>query len=311
MYDGSTSRRITVVANPKSGNSNLALDAALTRLQRAGTATIERPEGPGGIARAVEAARAQGHDVVLAGGDGTVNAALGALRKADRPFGLLPMGTANDLARTLGIPTDLEAAADIIAAGHVRRIDMSTVNGHPFVNVASIGLAVEVALRHRGPRKRRLGVLNYPLVWWEAYRAMRPFRVRITCDQAVRDERCIMLAVGNGRHYGGGLTVHEDAWIDDGQLTLYFVKSAGSLQLMKMLPAFLSEPSIARNVPCRCAASGSGLRRDGPSASTRMVRSLPKHLPTSRYSPVRYGCLRRQWRLVRDRPAKRSHGRPE
>ena len=238
MYDGGTSRRITVVANPKSGNSDLALDAALTRLQRVGIATLERPEGPGGIARAVEVAGAEGRDVVLAGGDGTVNAALSALWKTDRPFGLLPMGTANDLARTLGIPTDLEAAAAIIAAGHVRRIDMSTVNGHPFVNVASIGLAVEVALRHRGPRKRRLGVLNYPLVWWEAYRAMRPFHVRITCDHVVRNERCIMLAVGNGRHYGGGLTVHEDARIDDGQLTLYFVKSAGSLQLMKMLPAF-------------------------------------------------------------------------
>lgn len=238
MYDGGTSRRITVVANPRSGNANTGLDAALTRLQRAGIATLERPEGPGAIARAVAAVAAQGHDVVIAGGDGTVNAALAALKDADRPFGLLPMGTANDLARTLGIPTDLEAAAAIIAAGHVRRIDMSTVNGHPFVNVASIGLAVEVALRHRGPRKRRLGVLNYPLVWWKAYRAMRPFRVRVTCDEMVRDERCIMLAVGNGRHYGGGLTVHEDARIDDGQLTLYFVKSAGSLQLMKMLPAF-------------------------------------------------------------------------
>ncbi|MGE4219124.1 MAG: lipid kinase [Alphaproteobacteria bacterium] len=238
MFDGSTSRRIAVVANPGSGNAGIGLDAALNRLQRAGVATVRRPEGDGGIARAVEAAGMEGYDIVLAGGDGTVNAALPALRKVDRPFGLLPMGTANDFARTLGIPTDPEKAAAIVAAGHTRRIDMSTVNGHPFVNVASIGLAVEVALRHRGPRKRRLGVLNYPLVWWEAFRATRPFRVRVTCDGTTIETRCIMLAVGNGRHYGGGLTIHEDARIDDGQLTLYFVKSAGSLQLVKMLPAF-------------------------------------------------------------------------
>lgn len=238
MFDGGTSRRITVIANRKSGNSDADLDAALTRLRSVGAAALERPDGPGGIAAAVEAAAGQGHDIVLAGGDGTVNAALAALHRTGRSFGILPMGTANDFARTLGIPTDLEAAAAIVAAGHTRRIDVSTVNGHHFVNVASIGLAVEVALRHRGPRKRRLGVFNYPLVWWEAYRATRPFRVRIACDDSVRDERCIMLAVGNGRHYGGGLTIHEDARIDDGRLTLYFVKSAGSLQLVKMLPAF-------------------------------------------------------------------------
>ena len=72
------------------------------------------------------------------------------------------MGTANDLARTLGIPDDLEAAADVILAGHRRRIDLGTVNGQPFFNVASIGLSAELA-QPFGGMKRRWGRPGYAL----------------------------------------------------------------------------------------------------------------------------------------------------
>jgi diacylglycerol kinase family enzyme len=78
--------------------------------------------------------------IAVGGGDGTLNAAADCVMQMNRPLGILPMGTANDLARTLGIPADLDAAVQIIAAGRTRRIDLDLVNGHPFFNVASIGL---------------------------------------------------------------------------------------------------------------------------------------------------------------------------
>jgi diacylglycerol kinase family enzyme len=83
--------------------------------------------------------------VAVAGGDGTMNAAAEGLVATGLPLGILPTGTANDLARTLGIEADLEAAVKVIAAGHTRRIDLGLVNGHPFFNVASMGLSAELA----------------------------------------------------------------------------------------------------------------------------------------------------------------------
>ena len=80
------------------------------------------------------------------------------------PLGVLPMGPANDLARTLGVPTDLDAAARVIAEGHTRRIDLGLVNREPFFNVASIGLSAELAQELTREIKRRFGGLGYGLV---------------------------------------------------------------------------------------------------------------------------------------------------
>ena len=80
--------------------------------------------------------------VVIVGGDGTVNAALRGLMETGLPLGILPLGTANDLARTLRIPADPSAAAAVIIGGQMRRIDVDQVNDQFFINVASMGLSV-------------------------------------------------------------------------------------------------------------------------------------------------------------------------
>jgi YegS/Rv2252/BmrU family lipid kinase len=177
--------------------------------------------------------------VVLGGGDGTLNAAASALRDLARPFGLLPLGTANDLARTLGIPFDPAEAAAVIAEGATRRIDLGLIDGAPFFNVASLGLSAEVVREHEseGERKRLLGVLNYPLSAWAAFRRHRPFRAELIIDGEPLRCRCMQIAVGNGRHYGGGMTIDERAEIDDGWLKIYYLKPAGLMAMLWMLPA--------------------------------------------------------------------------
>jgi diacylglycerol kinase (ATP) len=204
------------------------LSVDLRRPEKAASISgIIRGEGPGFDA------------VILGGGDGTVSHSLPALMEAGRPFGLLPMGTANDLARTLGIPFDPAEAAEIVIRGRTRRIDLATINDMPFVNVASIGLGVDIALAHEesGLLKRILGTLNYPISLVRAWNQHRPHRAVVVADGQSRRVRYIQIAVGNGRHYGGGLTISETADIDDGRLYAYILKPVAALTLMRLLPA--------------------------------------------------------------------------
>jgi diacylglycerol kinase (ATP) len=175
--------------------------------------------------------------VILAGGDGTMNAASDALVECRLPFGVLPTGTANDLARTLQIPTDLAEAAAVITGGRRHAIDLGWVNGKHFFNAASVGLAAEIVRYHTHERKRRFWVFAYVLSVRDAYRTTRPFRARLRCDGRELWLRAIQITVGNGRHYGGGMTVSEDAAIDDGWLDVYWLKPGNFWRLLTLFPA--------------------------------------------------------------------------
>jgi diacylglycerol kinase (ATP) len=174
--------------------------------------------------------------VIIGGGDGTLNAAAEALVQTGLPLGILPLGTANDLARTLGIPTQLAGAARVIAEGCSHRIDLGRVNGKHFFNVASLGLSVHIARELRVDIKRRWGVLGYPLTLWRTVEAHRAFGAEIRCDETRMRLRAMQISVGNGRHYGGGMTIAADAEIDDGALDLVSLAPQGLWGLIANLP---------------------------------------------------------------------------
>jgi diacylglycerol kinase (ATP) len=229
-------RPALLFTNKNSGNAQSDLAPAIARLEDGGlSVSVVSPDSVEDLCRRI---RESGDaTVVLAGGDGTMSAAAAALATLGRPFGILPLGTANDLARSLGISFDPVEAAGVIAAGRTRRIDLGVIDGRPFFNVASVGLSAEVAREHEGEGKRRLGVLNYPLSAWAAFRRHRPFRAEIVIDGSRLRCRCTQVAVGSGRHYGGGLTIDESAEVDDGWLRVYYLRPAGLLAMLKVLPA--------------------------------------------------------------------------
>jgi diacylglycerol kinase (ATP) len=175
--------------------------------------------------------------VIVGGGDGTLNAAVDALVDTQLPLGILPLGTANDLARTLGIPNSLSEACKIIAYGDLRRIDLGWVNGKHFFNVASLGLSVKITQRLTKEVKRRWGILAYAAtalqVIWEA----RPFSAEIVLNGKSLRVKTLQIAVGNGRYYGGGMAVVHDATIDDQRLDLYSLEIEHWWQIILLLPA--------------------------------------------------------------------------
>jgi YegS/Rv2252/BmrU family lipid kinase len=173
--------------------------------------------------------------IVLAGGDGTVHAAAPALLRTELPLGILPLGTANDLARAIDLPLDLTQAAEVIAAGNTRRIDVGEVNGQPFFNVAHIGLGAALAGGLTATMKRRFGPLAYPMAAVRALGGLRPFRGEIVAGEERAALRTVGITVGNGRFFGGSGLVAEDAQIDDGLLHLFAISTKNPFRLALIL----------------------------------------------------------------------------
>ncbi len=213
-------RTALVLINQNSRRGKADLGPALAVLRDGGIALVDLSgHDPRALAQAV-AAHPDADLVIVGGGDGTLNAAADGVIACGLPLGILPLGTANDLARTLGLPTDLAAAANVILAGRTQPIDLGRINGQPFFNVASLGLSIEVARAMTAETKRRWGVLGYLLAFWRAARRRRSFRADVRCDQRRKRIHSIQIWIGNGRHFGGGMTVAADAAIDDGMLDL-------------------------------------------------------------------------------------------
>lgn len=243
-----------MVVNRASRHGGEELDAVRAALRAGGLVLDERDCPPGRQLSAMIAAEAPGHDlVILGGGDGTLNAALEGVVAAGLPLGVLPLGTANDLARTLGLPGDPVAAAQAMAAGTHRRIDLGWVNGKHFLNVASIGLSVQITHELSGPLKRRWGRLGYAVGALRAIGRAQPFHAQVRCDQRHWSVEAVQVAIGNGRHFGGGMIVAEDARIDDGRLDLFALKPCGVMGLAGLLPhlRFGRHGTLERVVTCR------------------------------------------------------------
>jgi YegS/Rv2252/BmrU family lipid kinase len=215
-------RSAAVVVNTGSRRGAAAYAEVLTRLEaegvpiRSADAVSHGSRLPQAIGRAV----ADGHDlVIVGGGDGTIGCAAGIIAGSDATLGVLPLGTANDFARTLEVPADAVGACAALAHGDVVDVDLGRVDGRAFLNVASAGLSVGVTQALTPGLKRRLGPLAYPVATLRAYRRHQPFTARLEFPHGDREplelDDLLQVAVGNGRHYGGGNTVSPNAGIDD------------------------------------------------------------------------------------------------
>ena len=227
------------IINSNSRRGAEASGAALAALRADGVElVIAEPEDRRSIDQAIRDQAGHVDLVVLGGGDGTMNAAAAALLDTQLPFAVLPLGTANDLARVLGIPTDPVAAARLVLRGRRNRIDLGRANDRLFFNIATIGLSARLARAMDKQTKKRFGALAYPIT---AVRIGlgRPFHVLVRSAQGVLELDAIQIAVGNGRYHGGGIVVHEAAAIDDQLLHLYVLRPQSVGALLARLPWLL------------------------------------------------------------------------
>ena len=230
--------RVLLIANSHARRGAEPIEPALEVFERAGIEVVQDAVPHGRDAPdAIRRHAGQVDAVVLGGGDGTLHEAAEALVNLGLPVGILPRGTANDLARGLNLPLDLAAAAQVIADGHTRKVDVGEVNGKLFFNVAHIGIGAALSSRLSGGMKKRLGPLAYTLAAARSLAAIRFFRAEIIAGDEQFALRTFGVTVGNGRFFGGSGVVAEDAEIDDGLLHMFALTSKNPIRLLLMLPA--------------------------------------------------------------------------
>jgi YegS/Rv2252/BmrU family lipid kinase len=231
-----------LIVNPAAGGGRAgriapaaerALRAHGIELRREDTRDLEH-------ARELAAAAAAREEAVIAlGGDGLIGALADALRHTPGSvLGVIPGGRGNDLARVLAIPTEPEAAAAIIAAGHTRPLDLGVVEDRAFVGIASAGFDSD-ANRIANEAPAWLGQLVYAYGALRALIAWRPARFELELDPPGERRTYTGYTVGacNSRAYGGGMLAAPDALLDDGQLEVTILEDVSRWAfLTRILP---------------------------------------------------------------------------
>jgi diacylglycerol kinase (ATP) len=229
-----------IILNPSAGSVR-DLDDVVARLKRLPNAEIRLTGGRGSAARFARTAIQKGRRfIVAAGGDGTLNEVVNGIGEnvKDVRVGLIPLGTGNDFARTIGVPADLDAAIDLVAAGGARRVDLVRVTSDEvryFVNVSASGFSGLVDEKLTPAMKKTWGPLAYLRSAAAALCELRAYRTTLAFDNTESLTLDLYnVVVANGRYVGAGTLIAPEASIDDGLLDVVLIpkRSAPELALL-------------------------------------------------------------------------------
>ena len=236
---------LLVIVNDGAGTTEQeALDRAVAVLERDASVEVAATSDPGELDSVLH--RRGSRRVVVAGGDGSLHAVISALHRrnelATACVGLLPMGTGNDFARAMGIPLEIEEAAEIVLTGEVRPVDLLVDDtGAVVVNNVHVGAGAQASRRGARWKERlgslgigglKLGKLGYPIGALQAAVNPPSLRLRVEIDGEVvndLDRAVLMVAIGNGTSVGGGTELTPEADPEDGAADVMISLATGPL----------------------------------------------------------------------------------
>lgn len=234
-----------VILNPAGGRGAARkLRGPIERALAGGRGELVLTRAPGEAARLAEDAAGAGRDVVVVGGDGTLNEAAGGILASGRAarLGIVPAGTGNDYAyETLKLPREPLQALEIALTGHPQAMDVGAVNGHHFLN--SLGVGIDANIAATAERLKRLPFMRGETLYWTAslsellFHYNRCPQLTVTYDDAVVPSRLFALAaVSIGPTYGGGFRINPGADPTDGFLDLCTITKPAWARALRLLP---------------------------------------------------------------------------
>ena len=236
-------RHVCIIVNPAAGTAadRSPLEQACNRLRAAGARVdVQETAGPDDAERlAVEAVQCGADLIVAAGGDGTLNEVVNGIVSADGlsrcALGILPAGTGNDFARTVGI-ADSDAAIDALVVGRVRDIDLVSLDDRVFLNASAGGFTAETSAHVTSELKQAVGPLAYLIGGARAFLEHEPVESRIEADGRVIEAELQLFAVCNGAYIGGGHQLAPSARPDDGLVEICLVRASSTIDFLTLLP---------------------------------------------------------------------------
>lgn len=221
---GGKSRRLVPLIKETMNENGIQYDIILTT----------KPKEAIGIAEE----KSLSYDTIVAvGGDGTVNeVAKGLINSKRGTLGIIPGGTGNDMSKSLGISMNPKEALQSILNGYKKVIDIGNVNGHHFLNISGIGFDTDVLKRTESIKKRFKGKMAYVLGIISALIGFKIKEIYLEIDDKDYKKNAVLLAVGNGSYYGGGMKVLPMAINDDGYFHVCLVKDISNFKILFLFP---------------------------------------------------------------------------
>lgn len=174
--------------------------------------------------------------ILIAGGDGTVDNVVNYMKELgiDLPIGILPVGTANDFAKYIAVPQDVEEACERILSGKSRRLDLGKINEKHFINVASTGLFTDVSQKTDVNLKNTMGKLAYYIKGIEQLPNFRSLKVKVTTEEMTYDGDMYLMLIFNGQT-AGNLKLAYKASLEDGLLDVIIIKPSMIKDIVALL----------------------------------------------------------------------------
>jgi YegS/Rv2252/BmrU family lipid kinase len=231
--------RVKFIYNPYSGENSIAiwLDEIINIHQKHGYTIIPfRISRRLGMVDAFKDIDESYKYVLIAGGDGTIDTIVNYMKKnnIDLPIGVLPTGTANDFAKFIGMPTNIEKACKQIINSEVKFLDIGKINKKYFINVASTGLFTDVSQKTDSNLKNNIGKLAYYLKGLEQLPNFRKIKVKVTSKDANFDGEIFLMLVFNGQT-AGNINFAYKASLKDGKLDVIIINAATPIDTISLL----------------------------------------------------------------------------
>lgn len=238
-------KKVLLFYNPHSGNGMFKnnLDLIISRFQNAGFIVVPVRAAHGEVLDNVFEFmdQSQFNQVIAAGGDGTINICVNAMLRnnIDLPLTVMPAGTANDFAYYFDLPHDINEMLDIALGGKFTYTDIGKVNNKYFINVAAMGMLVDVSQKTDPNLKNTLGILSYYLKGLTEVTNLKPIPVKLTSSEFSGEENMYFMLVMNGRSAGGFKKISPHSEINDGLLDVMLFKEMPILEFGPLLLSIL------------------------------------------------------------------------